>query len=191
MGTDRFANWFDKASPRSRATLAGTFYLINIVTSLVAFSGKGAHWLTVASGLAATASYVAVTVLLYYLFKPVNPAVSLLAALFSLAGCADGFVAPHLPFKVHPLVFFGCYCLLIGYLVLQSTFMPRILGILMTMAGFGWLTFVYAPLAHSLAPYHYIMGGIGEGLLTLWLLFMGVDSARWKQQARRDEALAR
>jgi hypothetical protein len=53
----------------------------------------------------------------------------------------------------------------------------------MAMAGLGWLTFAYGPLADSLAPYHYIMGGIGEGLLTLWLLIMGVDSARWKQQA--------
>jgi len=71
---------------------------------------------------------------------------------------------------------------LIGYLILRSTFMPKILGVLMAMAGLGWLTFVYGPLAHSLAPYHYFMGGIGEGLLTLWLLVMGVDSARWKQQ---------
>ena len=190
MGTDRFADWFGKASPRSRARLAGAFYLLNIVTSLVAFSGKGGHSLRITSGLAATASYLVVTVLLYYLFKPVNHAVSLLAALFSLAGCADGIVAPLLSFKVNPLVFFGCYCLLIGTLILQSTFMPRILGVLMAMAGLGWLTFIYRPLAHSLAPYHYIMGGIGEGLLTLWLLVMGVDSARWKQQASRGQPVA-
>ena len=183
MSTDRFAEWFRRASPRSRARLAGTFYLFNIVTSLVAFSGKGGHWLGVASGLTATASYVAVTVLLYYLFKPVNRTVSLVAAFFSLAGCADGYIAPLLRFKVHPLVFFGCYCLLIGYLILRSTFIPRALGALMSMAGLGWLTFVYKPLADSLAPYHYLMGGIGEGLLTLWLLVMGVDSARWQQQA--------
>jgi hypothetical protein len=183
MGTDRFAAWFGKASPRSRARLAGTFYLLNIVTSLVAFSGKGGHWLAATSGLAATASYVAVTVLLYFLFKPVSRTVSLLAALFSLAGCAYGYVAPLLPFKVHPLVFFGCYCLLIGYLILRSTFMPRILGVFMGMAGLGWLTFVYGPLADSLTPCHYIVGGVGEGLLTLWLLVMGVESARWEQQA--------
>jgi hypothetical protein len=182
MGIDRFADWLGKASPRSWARLAGTFYLLNIVTSLVAFSGKGGHWLGVTSRLAATASYVAVTVLLYCLFKPVNRTISLVAALFSLAGCADGYAASLLPFKVHPLVFFGCYCLLIGYLILRSTFMPRILGVFMVMAGLGWLTFVYGPLAHSLAPYHYIMGGIGEGSLMLWLLVMGIDSARWKLQ---------
>jgi hypothetical protein len=182
MGTDRFADWFGKASPRAWARLAGTFYLLNIVTSLIAFSGKGSHSLRVTCGLAATASYVAVTVLLYYLFKPVNRTVSLVAAAFSLVGCADGYVASLLPFRVNPLVFFGCYCLLIGSLILRSTFMPRILGVLMAMAGLGWLTFLYGPLARSLAPYHYIMGAIGEGLLTLWLLIMGVDSARWKQQ---------
>ncbi len=191
MDTDRLAVWFGKTAPHSRARLAGTFYLLNIVTSLFAFSGKGGHWLGVTFGLTATASYVVVTVLLYYLFKPVNWRVSLVAALFSLAGCADGYVEQMLPFKVHPLVFFGCYCLLIGYLTLRSTFMPRVLGILMAIAGLGWLTFVDGPLAASLAPYHYIMGGIGEGLLTLWLLVMGVNSARWKQQAIRSEATAR
>jgi hypothetical protein len=31
---------------------------------------------------------------------------------------------------VHPLVFFGFYCLLIGYMIVRSTFLPRILGVL-------------------------------------------------------------
>src|SRR5271165_7320064 len=100
MGTDRFADWFGKASPRSRARLAGTFYFLNIVTSLVAFSGKGGLWLGVTSGLAATATYVAVTVLLYYLFKPVNRTVSLVSALFSLAGCSVGYFSLLIPFKI-------------------------------------------------------------------------------------------
>ncbi|HEX4756992.1 MAG TPA: DUF4386 domain-containing protein [Terracidiphilus sp.] len=181
LSDDRFAG----ASPRFRARLAGIFYLVNIITSLIAFSGKGSHWLMVVSGLAATASYITVTALLYYLFKPVNPTVSLTAALFSLLGCAVGVLAPlHLfPFHIHSLVFFGFYCLLIGYLILRSTFMPRILGVLMAMAGLGWLSFVYQPLAKYLTPYHYIMGGIGEGLLTLWLLVMGVNAGRWEKQA--------
>ena len=172
-------------SPRSLARIAGLFYLLNIVTSLIAFSGKGAHWLIVASGLAATACYVTVTILLYFLFRPVNRRLSLMAAVFSLAGCADGMLeSGHaLPFHIHPLVFFGCYCLLIGYLILRSTFLPRILGVLMIIAGLGWLTFLSQPLAASLSPYHYIAGGIGEGVLTLWLLLMGVNAGNWKQQA--------
>jgi len=40
------------------------------------------------------------------------------------------------------LVFFGVYCLLIGYLIFRSAFLPRILGVLMGFAGLGWLTFL-------------------------------------------------
>ena len=54
------------------ARVAGVLYLVNIATSLIAFSGKGSHLSIAASGLAATASYVAVTILLYYLFKPLS-----------------------------------------------------------------------------------------------------------------------
>jgi len=180
------------AAPRFWARLAGLFYLVNVVTSLVAFSGKASHSLTVASGVASTISYVAVTALLYLLFRPVNPKISLVAALFSLAGCATGVLAPlHLlPFQIHSLVYFGVYCLLIGYLIVRSAFMPRFLGILMMLAGLGWLTFLSPPLAIDLTPYHYVMGGIGEISLTLWLLVMGVNAEQWKQQAGSRELAA-
>jgi hypothetical protein len=74
---------------------------------------------------------------------------------------------------VHPLVFFGFYCLLIGYLIFRSTFLPRILGALMAFAGLGWLTFLSPPLAKYLYPYILAPGNIGEGALTLWLLAIG------------------
>src|SRR6202795_5076237 len=41
------------------------------------------------------------------------------------------------------LVFFGFYALLTGYLILKSTFLPRILGAVSVFAGFGWLSFLY------------------------------------------------
>jgi hypothetical protein len=172
-------------SPQVKARLAGVLYLINIVTSLIAFSGKGSRTLIATSGISATASYVAVTILLYYLFKPVHARLSFLAALSSLAGCAAGVLGPFhvIPFHVHPLVFFGLYCLFIAVLIFKSTFLPRILGGFMAIAGLGWLTFLSRPLAASLSPYHYVAGGIGEGLLTLRLLVMGVDAARWNEQA--------
>jgi hypothetical protein len=44
--------------------------------------------LGLATGLIATACYIAVTALFYDLFKPVNRSLSLLAAFFSLVGCA-------------------------------------------------------------------------------------------------------
>src|SRR5579871_1254187 len=172
-------------SPQLKARIAGALYLINIVTSLVAFSGKGGHSLVAISGLTATASYVAVTVLLFYIFRPVNARLSFLAACFSLAGCLVGVLRPLVPLHIHSLVFFGFYCLLIGVLIFRSTFLPKVLGGLMVIAGVGWLSFVSRELAASLSPYHYIAGGVGEGLLTVWLLVMGVDAARWDKQARQ------
>jgi hypothetical protein len=81
------------------------------------------------------------------------------------------------------LVFFGLQCLLIGYLILRSTFLLRILGALMVFAGLGWLTFLSPPLAKSLSPYNMLPGGLGELSLTLWLLVLGVNVQRWKEQA--------
>jgi len=81
------------------------------------------------------------------------------------------------------LVFFGFYCLLIGYLILRSTFLPRLLGVMMVVAGLGWLTFLL-PLAKNLSPYAVAPAALGEGLLTLWLLVKGVNAQQWKEQAR-------
>lgn len=76
------------------------------------------------------------------------------------------------------------YCLLISYLVFRSTFLPPFLGVLMALGGLGWLTFILPQLAGSLAPYNFAPGMIGEGALTLWLLIMGVNEQRWKEQAK-------
>ena len=83
------------------------------------------------------------------------------------------------------IVFFGFYCLLTGYLVLKSNFLPKVLGALMGLAGVGWLTFIIPPLAIALLPFNQIAGGLGEISLTLWLLIPGVDVGRWKEQAAK------
>jgi hypothetical protein len=77
----------------------------------------------------------------------------------------------------------GFYCLLIGYLIFRSTFLPRALGALMVFASLGWLTFLSPPLARSVYPYNMVPGIFGEGSLTLWLLMVGVNDERWKEQA--------
>ena len=81
------------------------------------------------------------------------------------------------------LVFFGFWCVLIGWLIFRSTFIPRILGVLEAAAGLCWITFVWPPLGHSLSPYNQILSAPGEISLMLWLLIMGVNSQRWKEQA--------
>lgn len=79
---------------------------------------------------------------------------------------------------------FGLHCLLIGYLIFRSIFLPRILGILMALAGLGYLTFLWPRLgSHLFFPWIVIPGVAGEGMLTLWLLVIGVNVQRWKQRA--------
>jgi len=86
------------------------------------------------------------------------------------------------------IVFFGFYCLLVGFLILRSTFLPRILGALMALSGLTYVVhnlteFLASPLARALDPWVTVLGGLGEGLLMLWLLVMGVNAERWREQA--------
>ena len=172
-----------KASPLFKARIAGVFYLLVFLTGGFALFVRGR--LGPAAGLIAGACYIAVTLLFYGIFKPVSRNLSLLAAFISLVGIIIGPLSllHFVPFTINPLVFFGFYCLLIGYLILRSTFLPRILGVLMVFAGLGWLTFLSSPLANYLFPYNFIPGLLGEGVLTLWLIVMGVNVQRWKEQA--------
>jgi hypothetical protein len=149
----------------NKTRTAGVFYLLTIVTGIYALVVRGTFAKEV--GLIGGGCYLVVTVLLYYVFKPVNRTLSLLAAVVSVTGIAAGPLGLTLS---RSLAFFGVYCLLIGYLIIKSTFAPRLLGVLMAFAGVGWLTFLSSRLAHSLYPYNLAPGLIGEGALTVWLL---------------------
>jgi hypothetical protein len=86
------------------------------------------------------------------------------------------------------LVLFGIYDILTGYLIVRSTFLPRILGVLLAIAGLGYLINTFATLlapdfAAQLLPYILIPGG-ADLLLPLWLVVVGVNVQRWKEQAR-------
>ena len=70
------------------------------------------------------------------------------------------------------LVFTGFYCLLIGYLMFRSTFVPRILGALMAFAGLGWLTYLSNPLVKYLSPYNLASALLAEASVFLWLVGM-------------------
>ena len=169
-----------------------------------------AHRTSVYAGFASdvfvVACYVPVTALWFELFKPVNRLVSLTAAFFGLVGCATQAVAAL--FRVAPLavltkvqssnvaavalsklyspafciamVFFGCYLILIGWMTYRSTFLPRALGVLVMIAGFAGLTFVWPPLVDLLYPGGILPFFAGELLLVLWMLIRGVDEQRWR-----------
>jgi hypothetical protein len=175
-----------KASLRPGARITGVVYLLYFVTAISSevFVGQTRLVAYDAINLIAYAFYIAVTLLFYYMFKPVNRAISLLAAFFGFAGCANEVLSMFnlAPYKISSLVFFGPYCLLIGYLIFRSTFLPRFLGVLMAFAGLGWLVFL-SPLAIHLFTYLKVLGFLAEASLMLWLIMKGVNVQRWKQQA--------
>jgi hypothetical protein len=173
---------------RLLARIAGTLYVLNTVTSLVSFYGPK-NQLSFVSGLVATAAYIAVVVLFFILFEPVDKKVSLLAAAAGMAGNIMGLLSAfHLvEFKMIFMSFFGFYCVLIGYLIFRSTFLPRVLGTLMALAGLGYMTFLWPWLGTALTPYNLISGAIGEWSLTIWLLVKGVDQQRWEESCATAE----
>jgi uncharacterized protein DUF4386 len=81
------------------------------------------------------------------------------------------------------LIFFGFWLIVTGYLIVRSTFFPRIIGVLLILAGIGWTLFLWPPLASAIHPVIAIAAAFGEIPLLLWLLAVGVNSRRWQEQA--------
>lgn len=87
------------------------------------------------------------------------------------------------------LVLFGGACLVNGYLIFRSGFLPAVLGILLQVAGAAYLIaclaeFFAPALADKLLPGLLALPLIGESSLCLWLLIKGVNSARWQERQR-------
>ena len=81
------------------------------------------------------------------------------------------------------LVFFGFRCALVGYLIHRSTFLPRSIGVLMAFAGVGYVMLLWPPLVNYVSPFNLVLAAPGELSLVLWLLVVGVNVERWKEQA--------
>ena len=223
------------SNPSAKST--GTIYLFYFLTTIAAvFFMKGivirtdaaatayniriheaSFRLGIALGLVAIALYIALTARLYDLFKPVNRNLSLMAAFFSLVGCAiqalatafqlvpavisadalslNAFSQPQLEalslFLLRfggqvfntGLLFFGFYCLLLGYLIFKSNFLPHALGALLALAGAGWLSVLSPHLVITLTPVVQILGFVAEVAFMLWLLVKGVNVSRWQEQS--------
>src|ERR1017187_10989255 len=108
MNTPVMMKRIAEASPCPAARITGVVYLLYFLTAVLGeFFLRGlvvdgdaaataanilAHQplfrLGLATGLIATAGYIAVTALFYDMFKPVHRSLSLLAAFFGLVGCA-------------------------------------------------------------------------------------------------------
>jgi hypothetical protein len=161
------------ASPRTKGRLAGALYLLSVLTAVLAEAFVHGRMLY-AAGLVPVLCFAAVTLLLYQIFKPVSRNLALLAAAFNLVSLTFEALEWHLGDINIALVFHGLYCLVTGYLVRRSTFLPRILGMLMALGGLAWLTALSPMLAQHLNPGNIALGFLGEGSLMLWLLLAGI-----------------
>jgi len=86
------------------------------------------------------------------------------------------------------LIFFGCVCLILGYLIFKSGFLPKALGVLMQIAGLSYLTdsfaLILAPtFANRIFPAVLVPAFVGEASLCLWLLVKGVNVEKWEEKA--------
>lgn len=121
------------------------------------------------------------------------------AALVALAGPAYGIAFPPeqlaavatLLLDLHShgydlaLLPFGVNCLLLGYLVYRSGFLPRVLGALLAAAGVVYLVgsytrFLFPAQVEAVAPI-YLVAIVAESAMCLWLLIKGVDARRWRE----------
>lgn len=84
------------------------------------------------------------------------------------------------------LILFGFRCMALGYLVLRSSFMPRVIGGLLMLAGAAYLPNLWPPLVTAITPFNLVLA-FGELVLVVWLLARGVDNARWRAQALASE----
>jgi len=83
------------------------------------------------------------------------------------------------------LIFFGCFCIVTGALIFRSGYLPRLIGVLMQIAGVCYLidsfALLVAPsLANRLFPAILLPALVGELSLSLWLVTKGVNADQWR-----------
>ncbi len=83
------------------------------------------------------------------------------------------------------MLLYGVACLLRGYLLFRSHYVPRALGALLALAGFGFIVknvlFVLAPAYAS--DFLLLPMFLAAASLTVWFLAKGVDVSMWQATA--------
>jgi hypothetical protein len=85
------------------------------------------------------------------------------------------------------LIFFGFACLVRGYLIFRSMYLPKVIGLLVAIAGLSYLTNSFALLlapsfAAAIFPGVLLPAFVGELSFCLWLIIKGVNSGQWAQR---------
>jgi hypothetical protein len=81
------------------------------------------------------------------------------------------------------LVFFGFETVLRGWLVFNSRFLPRFLGVLSMIDGVGWLTYLWPPLGAQVFMGVALFALVGVIATSGWLIIRGVDDVKWRERA--------
>jgi hypothetical protein len=81
------------------------------------------------------------------------------------------------------LIFFGFETLLRGWLLFNSGFLPRFLGVFSMIGGLGWLTFLWPPLGSQAFMAVALFAIVGVIATTGWLFIRGVDDVKWRERA--------
>jgi hypothetical protein len=189
------------------ARIAGALYLVNILAGAFAIgyvssvaptihSNEALFRAGIAAHLIVALTNPALALIFYEIFKVVNHRLALMAAFFGLVATAIEGASLFVQVD-HPIVvpydvyttFFGFDLLTIGYLILISNFLPHPIGLLLVIDGAGYVaygfTHILAPaLAGHLVPWIQLPILAAEGSLTVGLLVVGVNAARWMEQAR-------
>lgn len=93
------------------------------------------------------------------------------------------------------LIFFGCECLVLGYLIFRSGYIPKAVGVLMFIAGLSYLInsfgLILIPGFTRRVGYSLMAPVLaGEASLCLWLLVKGVNVEKWETRAGAHPALS-
>ncbi len=167
---------------------------------------------------------IALTVMLFVLFRPVSRTLSLIAMvsrlsmvmvmalnilintlpLLLLRGAVAGFAPEQLQvtalilFEAHQYgvyvwnIFFGFHLAVLGYLILRSTYFPRILGAAIMVGSSGYIlqgllkvTFVDAGALGMLAVGMLVVASASELAFAIWLLTKGLNVTAWNKVLAR------
>jgi len=90
------------------------------------------------------------------------------------------------------LIFFGMTCIALGYLIIRSGYLPKVLGMGMQLAGGcyiinSFVLILLPELASRMFPAILLPPFVAELSMALWLLVKGVNLSKWHD---RQEAIA-
>jgi hypothetical protein len=87
-------------------------------------------------------------------------------------------------------IFWGLWLFPMGYLVFKSGFLPKVIGVLLIVAGLGYLTdftlfFLFPDITVTVSDFTFV----GEVVLILWLLIRGVNVKQWEIRVHKSDGI--